>query len=142
MGDHAHDLTGHAVREDSLTGKAPGGLEGSESGPGNVQEQNVRHHLGGIDLHSGNFGQSLRQKSGIFVIHVQALGSLLEGHETRGRENACLAHATTQHLPYQARLLDELLAAHQQGADRRAQPFRKAEHHGVKLPRELDDGMP
>src|SRR5207249_7120602 len=57
----------------------------------------------------------------------------------RSGEYAYLAHAATEHFAVDAGFFDEGVRTDNHGADGRAEAFRKAEHHGVKVARDFGD---
>ena len=86
-----------------------------------------------IDFDARDFRQTFGQKFRVGMILGQLLRALLQRDQSSRRQNSRLPHAAAERLAVDAGAIDQLSAAHQQRAHRRAQSLRQAEHHGVGL---------
>ena len=101
-----------------------------------AQVQHVGLRAGFGDLHA-DLPQLLLQPDRVVMVFAQPRDVMLQRVEAGRRQNAGLAQPAAGHLAPAQRALDESLAAAQQRADRRAQPFRQANGEGVAVLHDL-----
>src|SRR5580698_11225041 len=111
MSDEADELRPNAVRQHILGGQPLRELAGSHARAGNIADQDVRLHLGGVNLNAWNLRQSFGEKLRVGMVLLELLRPLLQGHEPGRREKSCLPHASAQRLANDASAIDQLTRA-------------------------------
>ena len=99
----------------------------------------VRTRAGSRSADAAHRSEAVREPARVRVILGQpldhAVGTILERHEARRREDADLAHAPADHLARPARATDEVPAADDDRPDRAGETLRQAERGRVRRPR-------
>ena len=90
----------------------------------------------------GEARQRLGEAARVGVVLGEARDVVLERVEAGGGEDAGLAHAAAEHLATPVRRVDERLGAGDERADRRAEPLRQADAHGVERRGQLGERHP
>src|SRR5947199_6152309 len=75
----------------------------------------------------------------MIVIHLKPLRTLFQRNESGRRQDTRLAHASPQHLPNAAASFDELAAANDHRAYRRAESLAQTELNGIEFFRHIRD---
>src|SRR5207249_10270477 len=73
----------------------------------------------------------------MIVIHLKPLRTLFQRNESGRRQNTRLTHASPQHLPNAAASFDELAAANDHRAYRRAKSLAQLELNGIEFFRHI-----
>src|SRR5256886_4378626 len=96
-----------------------------------IAEDHVRFHPRQIDVDAGQPAQAFGEAAGVAMVLGEALDHLIERDQAGRGHHSGLAHPAAQHLAHSPRALDERTRPRQHGTDRRAEPLRETEHHGI-----------
>src|SRR2546421_3682535 len=107
-----------------------------------IAEDHVRFHPRQIDVDAGQPAQAFGEAARVAMVLGEALDHLIERAQAGRGPHSGLAHPAAQHLAHAPRALDELPRPRQHGTDRRAEPLRETEHHGIDGIGELPDVDP
>src|SRR5262249_48883148 len=133
VGNEADGVGGGVECPDAVRPEGIAELDGVKASLLAIKNNDVGLNFAWVNAQARNLGDPRRETPGVLVVERKALGRLLEGHAAGGGKDADLSHASAKHLAVNAALFDETARAYDHGADGRAESFRKAEHHRVKI---------
>src|ERR1700741_1066038 len=137
--NHADGVSVGRTAENFVLAEIGADVVGGVAGGTNIENYDVGRNFLWIDCHTFDLGETFREIAGVLVVTMQDFRRFFQSDEPRSSKNSYLPHSAAQQLPPDVSFINEIARAKKHRADRGAESFREAEHHGIEFARKVGD---